>query len=138
MKLIAAIILFLVLLCAILSISGSTYNCNAAIDKMKELATAVKDGTMSPMDALGQIRTKLAEVWTNFKGLAPVVVALGYLSGNKKAAEEIEQMFTKPVEEVKTETVPNDLMDGTYTVSEIKSYLKKPVLKTVFDEIVHH
>jgi len=79
LKILAAILLFLLLLCGILKITGASCGCETVITKMKDFIDGVKARTMNPKDALQATRTKLADVWSSFKNLRPVVAGLGAL-----------------------------------------------------------
>jgi hypothetical protein len=94
LKLLSAIILFLLLLCMILKLTGSSYNCNASIDKIKELAGKIKDGTMDPIGTLKAVRDVLYKLVQDFMTLAPVVAILGIVP---KIKEKLGNLFKGPI-----------------------------------------
>ena len=98
LKLLGAIIVFLLLLCGILHVLGSSYQCQQLIDKVKDLIRQLSSHTIGPMEALRKIREWLAGAWNSVKDSAPVTGVLG-LMGSKYLALK-DQIFIAPPEDI--------------------------------------
>lgn len=98
LKLLSAIIIFLMLLCGILHLTGSSYQCKDLIEKIKVLAEQLGSHTIKPMEALRRVREWLAGAWNSIKDSAPVTGVLG-LMGSKYLALK-DQIFTAPPDEI--------------------------------------
>ena len=96
LKLLGAIIVFLLLLCGILHVLGSSYQCTDLVEKIKQLAKQVSEHTIGPMEALRRVREWLAGAWKSIKGSAPVATALTAISPKLLTAGE--HLFEEPVE----------------------------------------
>jgi hypothetical protein len=98
LKLLAAIILFLLLLCAILKMIGAPYDCETIITKIKDIFNSVKNGTMDPMEALSKLRSNMANLWNKFKVLGPVVALIaGTKNIGRKGKDKYNDLFSKPI-----------------------------------------
>ena len=142
LKLLAMILLFLMLLCAILKMTGFTY-CETIIEKLKALVDSIKNSALNPINALTQVRTHLSALWNKVKNIAPVAAALS-LSG--KTQKDANELFISPVEsdneDVELETEPKnvdlaEMIQLGYNVGQIKKALKGVQL-TVFKKFVEN
>ncbi len=88
LKLIGALLIFLLLLCSILKFMNSPIDCNTPITKLKEIVDKLKNNQITPMEALLNVRTALKNLWDKFKNLAPVIVLLNALGINKTKVDE--------------------------------------------------
>jgi hypothetical protein len=163
LKLLGTIIIFLILLCLILKMLGSSFNCDQVITNLKDIASSVKNNGMNPREAISKVRSSLGNIWNNVKDLPPVRVILGNF-----ARKEIDDLFTSPVEpapapaptpeslkfqELMETGVPfeealkqtrkkiptaqlSNLLKGTYTVGELLKIFEGTVYAVVFRNMI--
>jgi hypothetical protein len=81
LKLLAAILLFLAVLCGIMKMMGNDYDyCAPVIKKVTDVMSGLKNSAMHPTDALSAVQKQMGELYDQFKKLAPVQ-KLGDLGG---------------------------------------------------------